>query len=146
MWIIGYCIYLRLSLISWKFKKQTIISCSSWEAKYITLASTTCKIQWLTFLLDLHIIENSLASLYCDNQTIRRIALNSSFHERTKHVNINCHVVSEKIQVKLFRLLPISIDEELVDIFSKTLNHGYSTFLFSRLDWWIFTPQLKKDC
>jgi len=98
---------------------------SSLEVKYQALSSTTLKIQMLTYLLcDLHIIENSKASLYCDNKPIRHIVLNPSFYKHTKHINTNNHVVQEKLHINLFCLLLININEKLSHIFTKPLDRG----------------------
>ena len=80
----GCCIYIGASLVSWKTKKQNIVSHSSSKAEYRALATTVCKLQWLTFLLrDLQVDAVTPANLYCDNQVARHIVMNHVFHERT---------------------------------------------------------------
>ncbi|XP_040945845.1 uncharacterized mitochondrial protein AtMg00810-like [Gossypium hirsutum] len=79
--ITGYCMFYGDSLISWKAKKQTTVSRSSTEAEYRALASTTCEIQWLHFLLtDLHQPVSRPTSLYCDNASALQLAANPVFH------------------------------------------------------------------
>jgi hypothetical protein len=87
------------------------------------LASTTCELQWLTYLLsDLSIKFKSPALLYCDNSSACHIACNSVFHERTKHIEIDCHVVREKLERGLIHLLSVRSTDQLADIFTKALE------------------------
>ena len=107
--ISGYCFFLGHSLVSWKAKKQHTVARCSAEAEYRALASATCKLQWLVYLLrDLHIQCTQPAALYCNNQSALNIATNPIFHEHTKHLDIDCRIVREKSQSGLMRLLPVS--------------------------------------
>nr|GEX36683.1 hypothetical protein [Tanacetum cinerariifolium] len=49
--LMGYCIFLGHSLVSWKTKKQPTVSRSSTEGEYISMTTTTCELLWLSFLL-----------------------------------------------------------------------------------------------
>jgi len=130
----GFCIFLGSSLVSWKSKKQGTISRSSTEAEYRALATTTCEVQWLSYLLrDLQIKPTQTVVMYCDNKFARHIAHNQSFHERIKHLDIDCHVVREKVQSNLFYLLPISSEEQLVDGFTKILHRRQFRTITSKL-------------
>lgn len=90
----GYCIFCGAALVSWKTKKQPTISRSSAEAEYQRLASTVCELQWIDYVLQsLSIIIHRPISLWCDNQAALHIIQNPIFHESTKHIEINCHLV-----------------------------------------------------
>ena len=53
---------------------------------------------WIRQLLIEVGIETSVrAKLWCDNQAAMHIASILVFHERTKHIEIDCHFVREKI-------------------------------------------------
>ncbi|CAJ2644692.1 unnamed protein product [Trifolium pratense] len=120
--ISGQCFFLGQSLISWRTKKQLTVARSSSEAEYRALAAATCELQWLAYLLqDLHITCPKLPVLYCDNQSALHIAANPVFHERTKHIDIDCHIVREKLQAGLMKLLPVSSKDQIADFFTKSL-------------------------
>lgn len=107
--ISGYCFFLGDSLVSWKSKKQQTVARSSSEAEYRALAAATCELQWLSYLMkDLQVSCSKQSVLYCDNQSALYIAANPVFHERTKHLEIDCHVVREKCSEGLMKLLPLS--------------------------------------
>lgn len=73
----GFCFFLGTSLVSWKSKKQSIVSRSSSEVEYRALAKSACEAQWLLYLMkDLHIDHSKPVVTYCDNKSALHIAAN----------------------------------------------------------------------
>jgi len=132
--VTGFIVYLGHSPIAWKSKKQSTVSRSSTEAEYRALASTTCELQWILYLLqDLQVQHPQPALLFCDNQSAMQIATNQVFHERTKHIEIDCHVIREKVQNGIIKLLPIDSKNQHADILTKALPPSSFQILCSKL-------------
>jgi hypothetical protein len=132
--ITWYCFFIGKSLVSWKSKKQQTVSRSSSEAEYRALAAATCELQWLVYLLtDLNVTCSKVPALFCDSQSALHIASNPVFHERTKHLDIDCHVVREKLQSGLMELFPISSQEQIADILTKALHPASFNHLIAKL-------------
>ena len=118
----GYCFLLGSSLISWRNKKQTHAARSSTEAEYRALADTTSELLWLRWLLsDLGVSTSSTTPLYCDNQSAIHFADNDVFHERTKHIEIDCHFIRYHLVRGALKLFSVSSKDQLADIFTKSL-------------------------
>jgi len=70
--------------------------------------SAICEIQWLTYLLEEFKTDfQKPTTLYCDNKCALHIVSNPVFHERTKYIEIDCHIVREKVLRGRVKLLLI---------------------------------------
>ncbi|CAH9142456.1 unnamed protein product [Cuscuta epithymum] len=135
----GWIIFLGYSPISWKTKKQHIVSRSSTEAEYRSMADTTAELKWAKgLLLSLGIDHSSSMSLFCDSRSALHIAHNPVFHERTKHIEVDCHYVRDAIQNGLLVARHVSTTDQLAGIFTKALGKRQFLYLLGKLG--IFEP------
>ncbi|GJY93371.1 uncharacterized mitochondrial protein-like protein [Tanacetum coccineum] len=110
----GYCIFL--------------------EAEYRAMAVTTCEIMWLNFLLkDLHVLVKLPITLFCDNKSAQQLAANPYFHDRSKHLDMNCHFTREKIQESFLQTAFIPTSQQFADVMAKALYHVQHSLLVDKL-------------
>jgi len=130
-YLIGYCVFLGDSLVSWKIKKKKkknskifitffffllflfllkkkkkkkkTVSKSSVEFEYRSMSETASELVWIAGLLqDLQIPASLLNPLHCDNRAAQHIAENPVFHNTTKHLDLDCHYVRDKLLMNLY--------------------------------------------
>jgi hypothetical protein len=71
---------------------------SNAEAEYRAMTSTASELTWIKqVLVVLKINANEPMKMLCDNQATRHIVSNPVFHERTKHIEVDCHFIKEKV-------------------------------------------------
>ena len=117
---IGYCFLLGSSLISWRSKKQSVMARSSTEVEYRALADTTFELLWLRWLLrDLGVSTSFTTPIYCDNRSAIQIARNNVFHERTKYIEIDCHLIRHHLLQGSLQLISVFSHDQLANIFTK---------------------------
>ena len=118
---IGYCFLLVSSLISWWSKKQAHVAHSSTEAEYRALTDTTSEPLWLRWLFkDLGMFTSSATPFYYDNQSAIHIAHNDVFHERAKHIEIDCHFIHYHLVHGALKLISVSSKDQIANIFTKS--------------------------
>jgi hypothetical protein len=127
----GFALFLGPCLISWCAKKQPVVSKSSTESEYRSLAFATAELCWLRMLFrELGLYLHTLPTLWCDNLGTIALASNPVYHAHTKHIEVDYHFIREKVVNKyvITRYLPTL--DQIADIFIKGLTT--SRFLFLR--------------
>jgi hypothetical protein len=81
-------------------------------------------------------VSRSIWPLPCegnDNQSAIRISDNVSSHSRTKHIDIKHYYINDLVEQGEIKLQWISTEDQLADIFTKTLKTSTFTSLRDRL-------------
>lgn len=74
------------SPVSWRNKKQSTISRSSTESEYRALRSLSFELIWgLKILYDIGFKIFVPVNIFCDNDSVIKLAMNPISHDKTKH-------------------------------------------------------------
>uniref|UniRef100_A0A2N9EH44 Integrase catalytic domain-containing protein n=1 Tax=Fagus sylvatica TaxID=28930 RepID=A0A2N9EH44_FAGSY len=98
------------------------------------LLTPLLKLLWLRWLLqDLGIDCSTTVPIHYDNRSAIQIAHNDVFHERTKHIEIDCHFVRHHLLQGSLQLRSVSSQDQLADIFTKPMPPSRFRDLISKL-------------
>lgn len=90
--------------------RHTTISRSSAEVEYRNSSSTMVELVWLLEMLkDLDADIKQPMNIYSDSKATIQLVANPIYHERTNHIEIDCHFIREKLQQGLITVSYISI-------------------------------------
>jgi hypothetical protein len=108
--------------VSWSSKKQTSVALFTTEAEYV--AAGQCCAQLLCMRQTLWDFGYNLSKvpLLCDNESAIRLADSPIEHSRTNHIDIWHHFLRDHQQRGDIDIYHISTENQLADIFTKTLN------------------------
>ncbi|CAO2834550.1 unnamed protein product [Amaranthus hypochondriacus] len=142
--VTGYLLLLGHSPVSWRSKKQGTVSKSSSEAEYRAMSAAASEITWIVRLLeDLGIHNIKPVTLHCDNQSALHIAHNPVLHDRTKHIEVDCHFTREKVMEGLIQLTYLPTSSQLADVLTKILPSHHFNELLSKLGMFDTLPCLR---
>ena len=87
------------------------------------MANKCLELTWLHYILhDLKVPQTTPTPLFCNNQAALHIAANPIFHEHMKHIEIDYHIVREKMQAGMINPSFVPSHSQLADVFTKALG------------------------
>lgn len=115
-------------------KRQFAVARGTAEAEYREMALNACEVTWLKQLLrDLGLKNETVIPIMCDNQAALAISANPVHHEKTKHVDINCHFIRDKTVEGVIQPTHIPSFHQVADVFTKVLPTHQQSKLLSKL-------------
>ena len=67
----GYCTYVGGNIVTWRSKKQNVVSRSSAEVEYRAMVQTACELMWpRSLLVELGFTVKTLMPMHCTNQAV----------------------------------------------------------------------------
>ncbi|KAF3671670.1 Pentatricopeptide repeat-containing protein, chloroplastic [Capsicum annuum] len=107
----------------------------------------TCELVWIKQLMrELKFGETDKMKLVCDNLAALRIPTNTVFHERTKHIEIDCHFFREKILSGDIVTKFVKSGDQLVVIFTKSLTRSRINYICNKLDGYSYSIMISAFC
>ena len=119
----GYCVFVGGNLVSWRSKKQSVVSRSTAEAEYRAMSLGLCEMLWVRNLLsELNVLRKDPLRIWCDNMSAISITNNPVRHDRTKHVEIDRFFIKEKLDEGILELSHVNSGGQIADCLTKGLG------------------------
>jgi len=120
--ITGWVAKLNGDPVSWSSKKQRVVALSTCEAELYAESAAIQEVLWLRGLMEeLGLHTQTGSTVYGDNQSAIAVSENGTKGERTKHVDVKYHFVTETVERGDVKLRWVPTTQQQADIFTKAL-------------------------
>ena len=117
----GYLMTFSGGAVSWQSRLQKCVALSTTEAKYIAAAEACKELLWMKRSMQELGFKQQHYVVYCDNQSAIHLNKNSTFHARSKHIDVRYHWMRDALNDNLFEIEKIHTDNNGSDMLTKTL-------------------------
>lgn len=115
--------------------RQEIVSLSSAKAEYRSFRKPVRELVWLSRVFEeLTVSTPKPYVVICDSQSALHIARNLVLHERTKHIEVDCHFVRNKLHEGLVSLHHVATTDQLANVLTKALTGLRHSVVLGKLD------------
>eukprot|EP00253_Pinus_taeda_P030683 PITA_30683 len=126
----SYVFALGSGSITWACKKQSATSLSSVEAEYRGVVEVSKEALWLRQILpEFGFQQQHPTTFWCDNQSSIQLCKDLVQHQCNKHIELHMQFIRNLIHDHVLEVQYCSIDDQVVDIFTKALTEAKFTKL-----------------
>ncbi|RVW22327.1 Retrovirus-related Pol polyprotein from transposon TNT 1-94 [Vitis vinifera] len=117
----GYLMTFSGGAVSWQSRLQKCVALSTTEAEYIAAAEACKELLWMKCFMQELGFKQQRYVVYCDNQSAIHLSKNSTYHARSKHIDMRYHWMRDALNDNLFEIEKIHTDNNGSDMLTKTL-------------------------
>ena len=118
----GYLMTFAGGAVAWQSRLQKCVALSTTEAEFIAITEACKEVLWLKKFLQELRLKQERYILFCDSQSAIHLSKNSSFHVRSKHIDVRYHWIRDVLEMKLLQLEKIHTDNNPSDMMTEALS------------------------
>ncbi|GKB59899.1 hypothetical protein Tco_0916085 [Tanacetum coccineum] len=111
-------------MISWQYKKQTIVANSTTEEEYVATANCCGQVLWIQNQMLDYGFNFMNTKIYIDNESTICIVKNPKFHAKTKHIEIRHLFIRYSYEKRLIQVIKVHSDHNVADLLTKAFDVG----------------------
>ena len=117
----GFLMTFAGGAVSWQSRLQKCVALSTTEAEYIAVTEACKEALWMKKFLQELGLQQERYIVYCDSQSVIHLSKNSTFHSRSKHIDVRYHWIRDVLEMKELHLEKVHTSENGSDMLTKTL-------------------------
>jgi hypothetical protein len=115
----GYVFTIGGMIVSWILKLQKVVALSTIEVEYVAATEASKEMIWLHRFMEELGRKQEKNMLYCDIQSAIHLANNSTFHSKTKHIQLRYHFIRSILEDGHLKLEKIHTSHNPIDMLTK---------------------------
>ena len=115
-----------MGAVAWQSRLQKCVALSTTETEFIAITEACKELLWVKKLLqELSFVQDKYL-LFCDSQSAIHLGKNSTFHFRSKHIDVRYHWIRDALEAGLLELTKVHTDDNCADMMTKSLPRSKS--------------------
>jgi hypothetical protein len=115
----GYLFTIGGTIVSWISKLQKVVALSTTEVEYVAATEASKEMIWLQRFMEELGKKQENSRLYCDSESAIHLAKKSSFHSKTKHIQLRYHFIQSALEDEHLKLEKIHTSQNPADMLTK---------------------------